>query len=198
MKTSNIFAISIFIMFLIISAFPQIYSDESEILKTNFTTLTEGENDMSVLNPNNAIANAILGPVVERALATLPQTTNHALFTIGTGRILLTQLVGEVTTVIQTQANDTKLTATPTIGTAVDICAALDISADEAGCLYGISGLNTDALIGINAGALPGQWSSVVLPIGTLNLACAASNTGAVKWSARWIPLDLGATFVAA
>ena len=49
---------------------------------------------MSVLNPNNAIANAILGPVVERALATLPQTAAHALFTIGTGRILLTQLVG--------------------------------------------------------------------------------------------------------
>lgn len=153
---------------------------------------------MSVLNPNNAITNAILGPVVERATATLPQTTAHALFTIGTGRILLMQLVGEVTTVIQTQANDTKLVANPTTGTDVDICAALDITADEVGCLYGITGLNTDALIGINAGALPGQLRGVILPVGTLDLNCAASNTGSVKWSARWLPLDLGATLVAA
>jgi len=138
------------------------------------------------------------GLKVDRATATLPQTTAGAIFNVLVGRVLLRQIVGEVTTVIQTQANNTKLTANPTTGTSVDICAALDITADEAGCLYGISGLNTDALIGIDAGAVPGQLRDVVLPVGTLDLDCAASNTGSVKWSVLYVPLDDGAYMSAA
>jgi len=103
-----------------------------------------------------------------------------------------------VTTVIQTQANNTKLTANPTVGTSVDICAVLSITADEVGTLSGITGLNTDALIGINAGALPGQTRPVVLPVGTLDLDCAASNTGSVKWTVFYVPVDDGAYMEAA
>lgn len=138
------------------------------------------------------------GLKVDRATATLPQTTAAAIFNIKVGRVLLKQIVGEVTTVIQTQANNTKLTANPTTGTSVDICAALDITADEVGCLYGISGLNSDALIGVNAGAVPGQLRDVVLPVGTLDLDCAASNTGSVKWTVFYVPLDDGAYMEAA
>jgi len=144
------------------------------------------------------VADINLGMRVDRATATLPQTTAAAIFTITGGRVAITQIVGEVTTLIQTQANNTKLTANPTTGTSVDICANLDISADEAGCLYGISGLNTDALIGINAGALPGQTRPVVVNVGTIDLACAASNTGSVKWSIFYVPVDDGAYITAA
>ena len=38
----------------------------------------------------------------------------------------------------------------------------------------------------------------VVVPAGTIDLNCAASNTGAVKWSLWYIPLDAGATVTAA
>lgn len=138
------------------------------------------------------------GVKVDRATATLPQTTAAAIFNVLVGRVLLTQIVGEVTTVIQTQANNTKLTGNPTTGTAVDICAALDITADEAGCLYGITGLNTDALIGADAGALPGQTRPVVLAVGTLDLDCAASNTGSIKWTVFYVPVDDGAYMEAA
>ncbi len=140
----------------------------------------------------------MFGERVDRAAATLPQTTQEALFTIAGGRVLLLGLLGEVTTIIQTQANNTKLIANPTTGSDVDICAALDITADEVGCLYSISGLNTDALIGLNAGAVPGMVRPVILPIGTLDLDCAASNTGAIKWSALWVPWDTGAVLTAA
>jgi len=138
------------------------------------------------------------GVKVDRATATLPQTTAAAIFNIKVGRVLLKQVVGEVTTVIQTQANNTKLTANPTTGTSVDICAVLSITGDEVGTLYGITGLNTDALIGINAGALPGQTRPVVLPVGTLDLDCAASNTGSVKWTVFYVPVDDGAYMEAA
>lgn len=136
---------------------------------------------------------AQFGNTVSKATAALPQTTTGTLFTVTGGRVLLTSIVGEVTTVIQTQANNMKLVATPTTGTAVDICAVLDVSAKEAGCLFGITGLFSDALVGANAGATVVPRNPVVLPIGTLKLSCSASNTGNVKWICTYIPLDVGA-----
>lgn len=153
---------------------------------------------MTQLAPFKAMREITYGARVERATAALPQTTASALFTVSGGRIAITQIIGEVTTVIETQANNTKLTANPTTGTDVDLCAVLDITADEVGTLYGISGLNSDALIGINAGAVPGQVRDVIVPEGTIDLSCAASNTGAVKWTLYYIPLDDGASVTAA
>jgi len=140
-----------------------------------------------------AIRKLLKGEKVERAAAGLPASTAGALFNIIGGRVAITQIIGEVTTVIQTQANNTKLTGNPTTGTAVDICAVLNITADEVGCLYGITGLNTDALIGINAGALPAQTRDVILNVGTLDLDCAATNTGEVAWTIFYTPIDDGA-----
>lgn len=138
------------------------------------------------------------GLKVERAIAALPQTAAAAIFTVTGGRVAIRQIVGEVTTVIQNNPNNTKLTANPTTGTSVDICAVLNIAADEVGTLYGISGLNSDAMIGINAGALPGQTRDVIVNIGTIDLDCAANNTGSVKWTLFYIPIDDGAAVTAA
>jgi hypothetical protein len=104
-----------------------------------------------------------------------------------------------VTTAIQNQANNTKLTANPSgAGTSVDICAVLSVAADEVGCLYGITGLFSDAMVGANAGATVLPRNPVVLPAGTLDLDCAASNTGSVKWTLWYVPLDEGASVAAA
>ena len=153
---------------------------------------------MSEFLAGKALRKMIKGIKVERPTALLPQTAAAPIFNIRGGRVAITQIVGEVTTVIQTQLNNTKLTGTPTVGSAADICAVLDISADEVGCLFGITGLNTDALIGIDAGALPGQTRDVILPAGTLDLDCAASNSGSVKWTVFYMPIDDGAFIEAA
>lgn len=153
---------------------------------------------MSVYNDAMANTAAVLGTRVDRATATLPQTTAEALFNITGGRVAITSIVGEVTTVIQTQANNTKLTANPTTGTSVDMCAVLNISADEVGALYGISGTQSDALIGINAGLTEGQLRPQILNVGSIDLDCAASNTGAVKWTLHYVPIDDGARVEAA
>lgn len=153
---------------------------------------------MSVLNPGGALRSALLGLTVERATAALPQTTQSALFTVTGGRILLTSIVGEVTTVIQTQANNTKIVSNPTTGTDVDLCAVLDISADQVGCLYGITGTFATAMVGANAGATVIPALGIVIPIGTIDLSCAASNTGSVKWKMTYVPLDDGASVAAA
>lgn len=139
-----------------------------------------------------------LGLMVSKATAALPQGTAAAIFNIVGGRVAITQIIGEVTTIIQTTANNTKLVGNPTTGTSADICAVLDITADEVGTLYGISGLNTDAMIGINAGALPAQVRSVILAAGSLDLNCAGSATGSVKWNIFYYPIDDGAYIEAA
>lgn len=138
-----------------------------------------------------------LGIRVARATANLPQTGAGALFTISGGRVLMMGIVGEVTTVIETQGNATKLTANPTTGPSADICGTLNITGDTVGTLYGVTGTFGDALVGAGAA---GVFCStpVVLDIGDLDLDCAASNSGQVSWVIYYIVLEDGATVVSA
>lgn len=135
---------------------------------------------------------------VSRATDALPQTVHEALFAITGGRVMLMQIIGEVTTVIQTQANNTKLKFNPTdTGADTDICAVLNISADAVGTLYGITGTIADAMID-GLLQLKAQAAPLILSEGDIELNCAASNTGSVKWDLFYIPLDSGATVAAA
>ena len=153
---------------------------------------------MTTMIPGTDLRTIRYGIKVDRATATLPQTTAGALFTVSTGRIILTGIVGQVTTVIQTQANATKLISNPTVGTDVDLCATLDITAKEVGALFGITGTFATAMVGGTAGATVLPALGLVIPVGTIDLSCAASNTGSVKWSITYIPLDDGAAVAAA
>lgn len=142
-----------------------------------------------------------LGQAVERATATLPQSTAAALFTVSTGRVLVTSIIGEVTTVIQTQADATKLTFDPTdTGATQDLCATLDITADAVGTMYSIVGTPAtalqDSLNFVPSNKMLAQ--PVILKPGSVLLDCAASNTGSVKWTLAYWPIDTGATVVAA
>ena len=139
----------------------------------------------------------LLGAKLDRAAATIPATTYEALFNIIGGRVVITSMVGEVTTVLGATATNLKITATPTTGTAVDITANLAVASKEAGCLFGI-GVFAAATIGANAGATSLPTASVVVPVGTLGITTSATNTGSIKWTATYIPLDDGAEMVVA
>jgi len=128
---------------------------------------------------------------VERATENLPQGTATPYFEV-VGRCLLTQVVGEVTTVIQTQANNTKLTANPTVGADVDLCAVNDITADAVGTFYTLTGVLADAMVPTTSGAAEAQSTGILVTDGSIDLSCAASNTGATKWTVHYIPLDAG------
>ncbi len=145
-----------------------------------------------------SFASVVLGFRVDKASATLPATATQSLFTVAGGRVAILGLLGEVTTIVQAQACNTKIISTPTTGTAVDLCAVLSISGKEAGTLFGITGIFADALVGANAGATILCQRPVVVPIGVIGLNTAATNTGATKWTCYWVPLDDGATVVSA
>lgn len=151
------------------------------------------------LGTRGRIADIGLGIRVDRATATLPQTTASAIFNVETGNVLVMLILGEVTTIIQTQANATKLQANPDTGTTTDLCGTLDITADEVGSLYTITGdAATDAMQRGESGSVPAQTTAVVVSPGTIDLNCAASNTGNVKWSIWYYPLEDGAYVEAA
>lgn len=156
---------------------------------------------MSQLHPLESMRQLILGERVDRATDTLPESTDEALFTIAGGRVMITSIIGEVTTVIQTQANNTKLKFNPSAtGADVDLCAVLDITAAAVGTLFGITGDFSDAMV---AQVLCLETDSllerpIVLSEGAIEIDCAATNTGSVSWTLTYIPIDDGAYIVAA
>ncbi len=156
---------------------------------------------MSVYNDGAAFAGGILGLRVDRATAALPQTAAAAIFTISTGLVAVTAIYGEVTTVIQPQANATKLTFDPTAtGATQDLSATLDITADAVGTMYSITGTPATALAdSLNFVSSNKMLAApLVLKPGGILLDCAASNTGAGKWSIWYVPLEAGASIAAA
>jgi hypothetical protein len=145
-----------------------------------------------------AIADIGVGLRVDRATAALPATTSDVLFTVSGGRVIVDLILGEVTTVIEDQENNTNLEANPTTGTATDICTALDIADHEAGTLYTVSGTAATAMQSGSSGSVIGQAAPFIVAEGDIELHCAATNTGSVKWSIWYRPLDAGAYVTAA
>jgi hypothetical protein len=131
---------------------------------------------------------------------TLPATTTDQLFRVRGGRVLVWQLVGEVTTAIQNQANNLKVSSkkldasSAAVGTAVDVAANVDVANRELGGLYFVEGDGTAGVLS-NAGAAfigpnSGSW---IAPQGEIYITTSATNTGATKWDLWYQPLDEGA-----
>ena len=125
----------------------------------------------------------------DTAIAT---TADKNLFTV-TGLVEIISIIGKVGTVFQTQANNTLLKINPTDGADVDLCAALDTSADAAKSFMTVTGTLGDAMINTASGAVPSQASSIVVNAGVIELETAANNTGTCKWMLRYKPLEAGA-----
>lgn len=129
------------------------------------------------------------GYPVKRATAALPATTTTAYFTVSGGWIALNNLMGEVTTVLQTQACNLNFQANPSAaGTSLDICAVLNVSAAAAASVFSITGTLANALL--NGVAAVAQSTSVMCPPGSIDAVASATNTGSVKWHLWWIPVD--------
>jgi hypothetical protein len=147
---------------------------------------------MSVLIQGNELRTLLGGSApVTKATGTLAADT-VALFTIAGGMVVVTSLVGVVTTAI-TVANSYKLQINPTTGTTTDICAATDIgTADTAAgdilCPAGVSGI---------VRGIATYGAGLVLPIGQIEHVSGGTD-GAITWYATWFPLENGATLVAA
>lgn len=153
---------------------------------------------MSVLNDRSAFRNAILGcaPVL-KSTGTLAATT-VPLYTVAGGRVMVTSMFGLVTTSI-TVANSYKLQVNPTTGDTQDMCAATDIGTTDtlAGSIlqFGLSTTTAPPkLISVGYGT---AVLNTVLPVGQIEHVSAGTD-GVISWYVTWVPMDDGATLVAA
>jgi hypothetical protein len=164
---------------------------------------------MSVLRPNDAYTLGILGTTVSKTYTIATETKD--LFTVAGGLVLVTSIVGKVTTAI-TVANTVKLVANPTTGTSSDLVAATDIGTTDtpAGNLLSISGAPTGSIVqGIGAvGKYPiakvstdylGAVDGIYLNTGVIQqVTTGTSPDGVIVWYVSYVPIDSGATIVAA
>lgn len=159
---------------------------------------------MSVLIQGSQLRALLLGVRVERATDTLPQSTDEAIFTVSGGRVLITSLVGEVTTVIGAGTTpDLKIKYNPTAaGSDFDLCTAVSIASDAVGQMYYIAGsvASPGALLvgGAVGQANPVFTAPLMLSEGDIEIDMDESVTGSVAWTLTYIPLDDGASVAAA
>lgn len=151
---------------------------------------------MAESQPLMSLTKVVLGQRVDRATDNI--TTGENLFTIAGGRVLVTQIVGEVTTIIENKTVNFKLTSDPTTGTTNDMCANVDLDTAEAGSLLSITGLASDAMIKGSSGSVSGMARPMIVAVGNIEATVGATHTGSIKWSLWYVPLDEGAYVEAA
>lgn len=145
-----------------------------------------------------------LGRIVTRPTKVIPQAAAESLFTVTGGNIIVTGLIGEVTTIMDAVATTLRLGFTPSAaGTAAIFWSAA--SADITGLAAGVhiylpaaaaSALPTDTATGGGYIDVTPQW---FCPPGAVTLTGTGLNTGGrIKWDLLYIPLDDATNVVAA
>lgn len=159
--------------------------------------------DRQLGDGTDASTNSILGKRVTRAGSALLSGGTVNVFTVGTGRVLVTALFGAIeTAAVDTQANTLKFTANPTTGSVSDMSAvSADMTDAEIGAQVSILGLPGDATQFFESGATPSMTRPQVVAAGVISTVSSADSDsgGATLALELWyIPLDDGATVVTA
>lgn len=133
----------------------------------------------------------VLGAYAFKSTGTLAATTVD-LFVIAGGMVAITGIYGRVTTAV-TVANSYKLQHTPTAGTAKDLCTAADIGTTDTvvGEIF-VPKIGVALALGAAALANP-----EILETGKIQ-SVSAGTDGVILWQVTWVPVDPGATLVAA
>jgi hypothetical protein len=151
---------------------------------------------VTVINEGGAYLKSAFGTRVSKATGTLAAATT-ALFNVNGGLVMITSIVGEVTTAI-TVANSYKLQSNPTTGTVSDLVAATDIGTTDtpAGSLLGFDGIKASS-IQQGPGSVPVLQRPIVVNTGTIEQVSAGTD-GAITWTLTYVPITDGATVSAA
>lgn len=165
---------------------------------------------MSVYNEGAAFTRGVLGAVARKTSTALVLNSANGLFTIAGGLVAVTALFGQVTVAIPNTASLTgNFTYTPSGGSIADLNAATGITNDAIGTLYGWSYPDGDELVSqLTEGGtevpsinfVPLLNPAAILASGAISFTVSNHTVtpGAVKWYCTYVPLDDGATVVAA
>jgi hypothetical protein len=154
---------------------------------------------MSVLIQGYQLRVSEFGLQIIKGPLALPQNTTSTLATVTGGSVMVTSMMGLVTTVLGATATSLSLGTAPTIGTASSsgIASATAITSKEAGTWVtpivnaGTGGALT---VGTNGGAAVFLTTPFIVAAGTITWTTGASDTGQMKWYFTYVPLDIGAS----
>jgi len=133
---------------------------------------------------------------------TLPASaTTNTLFTVSGGAVLVTSLIGRVTTLIGSTATTVSLGTVPTVGTGTGTTAlatAVAVTSKEVGTFIGVqasSGVGGALVVGTNAGVPVFTNFDFSVNAGTITATTSANaGAGVILWYLTYIPLDNGAS----
>ena len=155
---------------------------------------------MSVIIQGYQLRTAQFGTQVIKGPSTPPNSGSSAtIATITGGSVLVTSMLGLVTTVLSGSTGQVSIGTVPTTGTAstTGIAAAAVIGGKEVGTWMGplvSAGLGGTLVVGANAGAALFLPTPFVVAAGTINWTTSvATMTGQVKWYFTYVALDNGA-----
>jgi hypothetical protein len=157
---------------------------------------------MSVLNDPAAFRKALFGLVASKAYTPI-QVETKVLFNITGGAVIVTGIVGRVTTAI-TVAGTTKLQSNPSgTGATVDLVAATDLGTTDTpvNSLLSFDGIRASSIqyVGTSGGgAVPMLQRPIVIDAGAIEQVTATGADGGITWQVTWVPLDDGAVLAAA
>ncbi len=160
--------------------------------------------DRQLGDGTDASTNTMLGKRVTRAAADLLNGATTSVYTVGTGRVLITALYGIVSVAAVDGTGNTLLfSSNPTVGTASNLSAASgDLTGKEIGTQVSLEGTVATALaIGASGGIPVMAYKGMVVSPGVIATISSvdAGTGGAVLALDLWyIPLDDGATVVTA
>lgn len=125
---------------------------------------------------------------------TTPSGGSDVLFTITGGPILVTKMIGIVTTVLAGTANGTLRAGVTTPAGNVALSTTVAIDDDAAGTSYRFVGA-TGVLTPVTAGAkiidpVTVEDCNFLVPVGNIHFLTSAAMTGAITWYMSYIPLS--------
>lgn len=158
---------------------------------------------MSVIIQGYQLREISLGVgLISEPAAVLPATATANIFTVSGGRVIVTSLVGTVTTATTVTATTLSIGTVPTVGTAgaSALATAVAVASLEVGTMVCLPSTIGGALrVGTNAStpAAVLEGAGFVVSAGSISITTSATNTGAMKWDLTYIPYDTGASVVA-
>ncbi len=150
---------------------------------------------MSVIIQGDQIRAIEYGVRVTKATGAL-SSADISLFTVAGGICVVTSLVGEVTVAV-TVANASKIKLNPTTAGDSDLSATLDIGTTDTpvGHLISIDGVPGNAML--RGSAVPVMTNRVFVKEGVIEQESAGTD-GEITWTLTYVPIETGATIVAA
>ena len=159
---------------------------------------------MSVFPSGLQLRQEAYGLIVNNVAKTVPNGALGTIFTVA-GRILLTSLVGTVSTaIVGTPTLSVGVTPTGGASAPTALCTATSISGATVGTILCLPDAQASALIvaasgvGSNIGAPLDAGGLCLVSAGAITITTSAAATGAITWSLQYMPWDATATVTAA